>query len=305
MTVQVTSKTLKLTHQITDEIFKALGLSTEVWWRKFVTPWVNRPSAAFAKIVAEFDDDVLKYDFTEAARRILPYFVKNVRVSGADLIPDKGPLLITSNHPGTYDSLVIAANLPRKDLKILAGNIPFLQNLPATQRHIIHTTIDTHDRMTVCRRILRHLKTGGSLLIFGSGGIDPEPAYMPGADAEIEKWSPSIEFFMKKVPHTQVLVTIVSNVLAPHFIRHPLTRIRKLRRDKQRISEFIQVVQQMLSPGKILLNPQVSFAKPISMIEIISRGDSSKPLDSLIERAKQLLQDHMVSVPSRFINSMS
>jgi hypothetical protein len=146
--------------------------------------------------------------------------------------------------------------------------------------------------MMVLRKGLRHLTAGGSLLIFGSGGIDPEPAYMDGAGDEIETWSPSIGFFMKKVPGIRSLITIVSDVLSPKFIRHPLTLFRKNRRDKQRISEFIQIIQQIISPGKLLLRPSVSFADPICAEELITNKNPII-LQFLIQRAKQLLDQHL------------
>jgi 1-acyl-sn-glycerol-3-phosphate acyltransferase len=284
-----------LTRQIADEVYKALGFSKEIWWRRFFEPLLNRPSSAFAEICTGFDYDVANYGFRKAAERILPCFIKFTTVNGAENIPDDGPLLIISNHPGTYDSLVIAANVPRNDLKILAGNIPFLKNMPATQNHMIHTTLDTHTRMTVLRKALRHLKSGGALLIFGSGGIDPEPAHMSGAEEEIDQWSPSIGFFMKKVPNIYSLVTIVSDVLLPMYINHPLTIFRNKRRDKQRISEFVQVIQQILSPGKILLTPRISFAEPICIPDFLAMKDASNVLQSLKDRAKQLLADHLRS----------
>jgi hypothetical protein len=296
---QLSADAQTITRQISDEVYKALGFSINTWWRGIFDPLVNRPCAAFAEICAYFDHTVANCGFREAARQILPRFVGNIRINGIENIPESGPLLITSNHPGTYDSLVIASNIPRDDLKIVAGNILFLKNMPATQNHMIHTTLDTGDRMIVIRKGLRHLKAGGSLLIFGSGGIDPEPVYMPGAEDEIERWSPSIELFMEKVPGIKTLTTIVSGVLSPRYINHPFIFFKKMRRDRQRISEFMQVIHQMLSPGKLLLSPRVSFSEPISPPEVHENGETFPILKSIIERAKQLLADHLATEPDQ------
>lgn len=281
-----------LTKLIADEIYKAFGISREIWLRRFIEPFINRPVSAFAEVCAAFDYNVTHYGLREAAIRILPNFIRNLSVIGSDNVPREGPLLITSNHPGTYDSLIIAANVPRNDLKILAGNIPFMKNMPATENYIIHTTTNTHDRMMVLRKALRHLKSGGSLLIFGSGGIDPEPIHMLGADIEIDRWSPSIEFFIKKVPQLNTLATIVSGVLSPKYIHHPLTIFRKSRRDKQRISEFMQVIQQVVFPGRLLLSPKVSFAEPIPNPGLLSMTDPQQVFQYLKHKAKQLLGEH-------------
>ena len=290
--IQASANLETLKKALIDEVQKALGFSPAGWIHKLIEPWIERPCLKFAEIGSKFDALVASYGFTEAARQILPHFVNSVQAKGIENIPNSGPLLITSNHPGTYDSLVIASNVPRDDLKIIAGNIPFLRNLPATQNYMIHTTLDTHDRMTVLRKAIRHLKSGGSVLIFGTGGIDPEPASMPGVEAEIEKWSPSIELLLRKVPQAKAMATIVSGVLSPKFLQHPFTFFRSERRDKQRISEMMQVISQMLSPGQLSLIPRVSFATPLSTDEALSTGNPSI-LSALVERGKQLLGDHL------------
>lgn len=294
MMIQNFSQVENLRKLIADEVYKAFGVPKEIWWRRFFEPLIANPSTAFAEICSGFENIVANKGFKEAAEWILPRFIKGATVNGSEKIPKEGPLLIVSNHPGTYDSLVIAANVPRNDLKILAGNIPFLKNLPATQNHLIHTTVDTHDRMMVLRRGLRHLTSGGSILIFGSGGIDPEPAYMEGAGDEIDNWSPSIGFFMKKVPGICSIITIVSDVLSPKYIHHPLTLFRNNRRDKQRISEFLQIIQQILKPGKLFLRPRVSFAEPILTEELFTHKDPII-LQSIIQRARQLLDQHLTN----------
>jgi hypothetical protein len=295
---QIYAKAESLTRLISDEVYKALGLSKDIWLRRFMEPFVERPTLRFAQICASFDYNVANFGFKEAANRILANFIQNPIVLGSETIPSDGPLLIVSNHPGTYDSLVIAANVPRNDLNVIAGNIPFMKKMPATQKHIIHTTTDTHDRMMVLRKAVRHLKSGGSLLIFGSGGIDPEPAYMDGAEEEIESWSPSIEFFIKKIPQLHSLVTIVSGVLVPKYLNHPLTIFRKTRRDKQRISEFIQVIQQMLSPGKLLLSPKVTFAEPVCIANLRTIKNAQDGFQLIKNRAKQLLAEHQIPLPN-------
>ncbi len=278
-----------------DEIFKALGVSKKGLIAKLLSPLVWTPTHRFAKIAFNFDQIVKKHDFKEGARWILPKFVKNVHVEGAEQIPKEGPLLIAANHPGTYDALTIAANVPRRDFKIIAANIPFLRKLPATRSHMIFTTLDTNTRMNVVRSALRHLKSGGALLIFPSGGIDPDPACMPGAEEELGKWSRSVEIFLRRAPQTQLMLTIVSGVLSPTYIRHLFTRFRKERRDKQRISEFVQVIRQIVAPGQLLLSPTVTFSSPLTNNEFKAR-DFSNLGQEIVQRAQELLAFHNRSI---------
>lgn len=285
-----------LTASITDEIFKALGVSPSGGLRTFLGPLFKRPAERFAQLAAAFDQQVARSGIIEAARWMLPRFTEKIMTHGAEHIPSHGPLLITTNHPGTYDVLVIAANLPRKDLKIVAAGIPFVQSLPHARDHLIFATTDTHQRMSVARSAIRHLNDGGALLICPSGTIDPDPAIMPGAHQAIETWSPSVELFLRRVPQTTLLLTIVSHVLLADYLRNPLTRLRKLTRDRQRIAEFIQVIQQMVLDQRLKLTPTVSFGKPLTYPELRAGIDSSiTVLQGIIHKAQQLLTDHLSS----------
>ena len=109
-----------------------------------------------------------------------------MEVHGGDNVPKRGPLLVVSNHPGTYDAVAIAAHLSRDDVKIVSSDIPFIQTMRNANRHFLFTTRDTYKRMIVIKRAIRHLKSGGAILIFPSGHIDPEPAFMPDAMKELE-----------------------------------------------------------------------------------------------------------------------
>ena len=293
------SNVQRLTNYITDEIFMALGLAADSWPRRLFSPVVRPPASRFSEIAAGFEQRVSEESFREAVKWILPHFIKSMSVSGAETIPSEGPLVIASNHPGTVDALCIAANLPREDIKIVASNIPFLRALPAIEKHFIHTTLDAHVRMTVLRAALRHLREGGSLLVFASGGIDPDPAGMPGAMEELERWSPSLEFFLRKVPQTQMLVTIVSGVLSPTFLHHPFTLFRRQRRDKQRIAEFLQTIKQMLQPKDLLLNPKVTFANPLSNLDLYAGDGPHEIMKTIIQQAKALMNHHAEPEPVR------
>ena len=277
-------------------MFKALGFSRGGVISQTLAPLVTNPIHRFSEIAVGFDNRVRTLGFQQASRWILPNFVKDVHTSGIGHIPENSPLLVASNHPGAYDALVIVANLPRDDIKIVV-NIPldFINELPTTLQHFLYAPPDPHIRINVVRSAIKHLKSGGALLLFASGGIDPDPACMPGSEDAIRCWSRSIEIFLRKVPETQLLITMVSGILSPKYIKHVLTNFRKSRRDKQRISEFFQVIQQMLSPGKLLQTPKLSFAHPIGVDSLSPDGKSINIMGTLTDRAQQLLTNHMFS----------
>ncbi|MBC8505431.1 MAG: hypothetical protein ISR58_01180 [Anaerolineales bacterium] len=260
-----------ITRILCGEFFKAIGFNPVGRISRTFSPLVRTPINRFAKIAAGFDQIVEGQNFKEASRWILPNFVKKTEVFGADVIPKEGPLIIAANHPGAYDALVIAANLPRSDIKIVVNiPLPFIREIPSTENHFLYAPPDPHIRIGVIRSALRHLKNGGSLLLFASGGIDPDPVCMPGSEQEIEKWSGSLELFLRRVPQTKLQITIISGILLPEFVHHTFTRFRKERRDKQRISEFFQIMRQMLSPGEFLSSPQLSFVNPLSRDQLLA-----------------------------------
>jgi len=282
---------ISLRETIVVEICKAIGLQGRDWRSRVLAPLVRAPAQRFAELGARFDQYVAQFGFRDAAHWALPHFVKGIQVNHAELIPAEGPLIIASNHPGTIDSLAITASVPRPDLKVIASGLPFIRGLPATANHLIYTTINPYERMTVIRSAIRHLAQGGSLLIFPSGNIDPDPEIMPDdAENALASWSPSIEIMLRRVPQTKMVVTIISGVLAPVCMRNPLTYLRKQLRDRQRIAEFIQVIQQMLHGQRYGLIPRITFGKPISLSELIQNGDKRNSLiESILNHARHLL----------------
>lgn len=278
-----------LKNLIESELANALNWSQESGlWRLF-KPLVSRASQRFAEIGIDFDQYVGENGFDKAAQAFLPKFTQQFEVIGKDHVPDSGPLLVVSNHPGAIDSLIIPASLARPDIKLVAGEIPFLQHLPRLCEHIIYTSKkDLASRANVVRSGVRHLNNGGSLLIYPSGRIDPDPAFMPEAMEEIDSWSRSVEIFLHRAPGTQVLVTIVSGVLASKYFRHPLTWLRKKRMDRQRIAEMLQTIQQLLKDKMPPIKPQVTIGIPFEL----PQNDNLNAMQMIVDYAKQLLTSH-------------
>jgi len=281
-----------LTQYITDELFKLLKGSPHRWARRTFGSLFRMPAHRFAQVACTFDHYVEEFGFREAAIRSLPIFAQGFEARNVENIPQQGPLLITSNHPGTCDSLVIAANIPRSDLKIVASGIPFIQGLRNAAEHLIYTTLDVHERMMVVRKVIRHLQNGGAVLIFPTGSIDPDPALSADAADDLGKWSPSIELILRHVPQTRVLLTIVSGVLSPRWRWNPIVRLVGDDHKQRSVAEFLQVIQQMIFPNSLHVNPRVSFSNPITTDDLALLGQGL--LGGMIERTRCLMEDHMV-----------
>lgn len=283
----------ELRHTISTEALVALGLPRTGLLQVLLRPLVWLPSHRFAQLAAEFDRRVALYGLTEAARWALPIFVEDTRAVGTEHIPATGPLVVASNHPGSYDALLITASLGRDDLKILVSDVPFLRSTHATSSHFIYTRVDqdAHSRVGAARESVRHLQSGGALLVYASAQVDPDPALLPGAREELQRWSSSLSLFVRQVPESKILVTLVSGVLEPSCFRHPLTRIRREQRLKQFLAEFIQVSQQVLFGRRFSLKPTVRFAAPLTSDDLEGARDAKAAQAKIISRAEALLAD--------------
>ena len=243
--------------------------------------------------VEELDCVVGEEGIAGGARWLLPRFVKGHSARGLENIPPAGPLVIASNHPASIDSVVISAHVPRRDYKIIIGEIPFFKNLPNIRNNSIFAPAseDAMGRMQVVREVIRHLKNDGTILIFPRGMIEPDPAWMPRPDAEFDHWSRSLEIFLKHVPPTQVLVTMVSGVISKAAMHHPITWFRKARPDRQRLAFIYQFLRQMAAGKETFgLTPRVTFGDLISAQNTTGRADM---LQTITQSAKKVLEVHM------------
>lgn len=288
-----------LTETLIFEITKALALPQTQTIRKTVRLLAGKAARQFSELAIELDRVVEQDGLAAGARWLLPRFVRSHSACGVENIPPEGPLVIASNHPASVDSVVISAHVTRPDYKVIIGEIPFFKNLPSVSRNAIFAPAqnDISGRMQVVREIIQHLKKGGAILIFARGGIEADPAFMPEADAEFNKWSRSLEIFLKKVPQTQVLVTIVSGVIAKSAMSHPITRFREVRPDRQRLAFMYQMIRQILSGREIFgLTPRVTFGE---LININNTTDHEHMLQTINQSAYRVLKTHMAPTLSR------
>lgn len=244
-----------------------MGLPNNSWTQTFIRFFFEKSTLRFANMVLSLDREIEEHGSMQGARWLLKHFVIGFDVSGVELIPQAGPLIIASNHPASYDGMVITACVPRNDFKIIIGEIPPYQFLPHVSSCAIFSppVKNTFGRMQTVRNAIHHLRNGGALLIFPRGGIEPDPAFMPNPDAEFNHWSRSLEIFIRNVPETQVLVTAVGGVISERLFNHPFTWFRKSRPDRQRLAFMYQIIRQALSGRELFgLRPRVTFGELLS-----------------------------------------
>ena len=274
------------------EIFRAGKIPDWRVFRNVISYALRKPVEHFSGLIANLDTIIGRDGIVAAAKYALPELIRSAEASGQENIPASGPLVIASNHPGTYDAFSIISNLPRDDIKLIVSDIPFFRNLAHASQHFIFATHNTNERTNVIRQSIRHLQDGGALLIFPSGRLDPDPSVLPGAMDGLRRWSRSIEVFLRKVPESRLVLTITSGVLSGKYIDHFIPCMFKNDHERRRITEFMQVISQMVRLEPLNLYPKVSFAKPLSG-EIFQSGERDEQSALILQKAGQLLDFHM------------
>ena len=284
---------IALSRSLVVELAGSIGLRYSPLANRIIWPLFRPVTDRLAHIGLTFDQNMLQTGFSEAMGFALEDFASSVTARGTEEFPPEGPLLVVSNHPGTYDSLVIASQLQRDDLNFISGDIPFLRSLPQANQHFFCISDEDNGRTVAARKAIRHLKSGGAMLLYGFGQIDPDPSVYNDAASHLDRWSRSIELFVKTVPEARILLTIVSHVVSPKYRSSILYRLRSDPVDRRRLVEFGQIIFQLLFPRQLRTSPYISFARPVGVEELRRESNSARILPVIIRRAKTLLADHM------------
>jgi hypothetical protein len=290
----IMKKTRILAEDLVFELNKSMGFQKDSITHSIIRPLVWKPMVRFSELATIFEHRLKREGWQKASGWFITHFVDTTRVLGAESLPKSGPLIIASNHPGAYDSLVISSHIPRDDLRIISSDIPFVKKLPETSKHMIFSTHDPHDRMSAAREAIRHLKKGGALLVFARATMDPDPAFSPGAEVELTRWTSSLGLFLRNVPQTKLAVSLISGVLSPKYLSHPIRLFRRGFVNKQRLSEFLQVMSQLLSPGKMMVSPNLTFDESVLLADLILKDpkDINQITDEIIKRAQSHFDFH-------------
>jgi putative hemolysin len=285
----------QLQESLLAEVYKLFGATRDALSGRALRALFQRPASRLAALSAEFELRVREFGLPEASQWMVKHFVQSVHVLREADTPERGPLLIVSNHPGMVDGFIVASALPRPDLKIVVSNLPFFTSLEILREHVIYTTKQTHERLAVVREAIRHLRSGGALLIFPGGNIEPDPAVLPGMCEALERWSASLEIMIRKVPDTQVVVSMVSGVLDRSYLRHPLVYLKNNLRDRQKVAESLQAIRHLVRPKALPLNPRVALGRPLLFKNLPDKEQRTAIMEAIKNKAAQLLPDQDTS----------
>jgi len=245
-------------------------------------------------VALEFDDKIVTDSLTSACGWISEKCGLPIRANGSERVPADGPVLLAANHPGYFEGMAIAAQLPRQDLKVLVGGIPYFSKLPNMKEYIMYTDRSTDRNILALRKVIRHLKSNGIVLIFPTGHADPDPESMEGAHHRFEDWSDSIAMIMRRVPETRLVPVVVSGILEPQFLNHPLARLQKETVPMLRVAGFFQIYSQFRTPGRLpMSHPRVSFGIPVDGRTLAQQAGKKGAMSHIIRMGQSLLVEHM------------
>jgi len=281
-----------LSESLVGELVGAVGLPKNklthtIFWRLF-RPITDR----LANLGAPYDRIINEQGFPAGNAWALTNFCDDLQVQHIERIPQGGPLLVASNHPGTYDSLALFSILEGHDIRCVSSVIPFLELLPHARQYLLFTPKDdVRERMLVFRRAIQHLQGGGAVVFFGSGHRDPDPAVYPGADQTFDRWLKVFDAFFKYVKELRILPMIVSEVISARWAKHPITWFRRKQIDKQRLAEFGQVITQLLKPGRLMMQPRISVGLPFSEGDLRAEVGSGSLHEVVVGRARDTYEE--------------
>ena len=182
-------------------------------------------------------------DLKGASEWLLSIGAAGIHIHGAENIPLTGPVLFVGNHAGLGDAHSLLMSSPRRDTKLLAHDFGILPGLRHFRRHVI--VVEPAQPQTAMRRALRHLRAGGSLLLYPRGEIEADPALYPELAREsLADWSRSMVIFARHVPGLTILPVAVGGVISRRALRNPIVRAY---RDADR-RHFLAATFQMMFP---------------------------------------------------------
>ncbi len=283
----------------TRDMLEACGLGGVRRGRRLLAAACYWPARRFALTVLEFDRRVGQEGLHSAANWGVQQFAAQVKLVGGEHLPASGPVLFVANHPGITDTLALYAVLLRADLHTVAAVRPFLAALDNMTRRLIYIDEDAHTHLGVVRSVTRHLRSGGSVLTFPAGKIEPDPAVLPGASAGFEQWTGSIGLFVRLAPQTQVAPLLVSGVFSPRALASPLVRLRRRQKDRERLAAMLQVV----APERYPVCVTVALGRPLPAAGLLAAGSAAEMKAAVVGAMRSLLEASSQQLPYSDRNS--
>ncbi len=209
-----------------DEMVSALGVrrAPEPVRRGLALPFFAL-SRRLGQTLAEMDRDIAELGLPDAARRALGAFGVTLKETGK--VPKTGACVVLGNHPGAYDALALMAALGRSDLLILAADRVFLRALPRLSQHLLFVGNTPGERAATLKRAVSRLRSGGAVLHFPAGQIEPDADFEPDSSTILAPWQPGVRALLRAAAKQDASVHVagVRGVHSPRAKRFVLNRL--------------------------------------------------------------------------------
>ncbi len=270
----------------TKDMLESFGLGQVRHGQRLLAAGCYWPARRFALTVLEFDRRVARDGLHAAAKWGVQQFAAEVELVGKECLPQTGPVLFVSDHPGITDTLALFAALPRADLHTVAAVRPFLAALDNMSKRLIYVNEEANAHLGVVRSVTQQLRRGGSVLTFPAGKIEPDPAVLPGASTALAEWTDSIGLFARLAPQAQIVPLLVSGVFSARSLASPLTRLRRSQKDRERFAAMLQVAAPRLYPVHVT----VAVGRPLHAGELLMQSSSSGVKQAVVAEMDRLLE---------------
>ncbi len=270
-----------------DDLVSSIGWQGRPLLEKSLHIIFRRPARIFAHQMLTFDSMVETHGLGEAAIALMQKYANSVRVFGRENIP-AGPFIALANHPGMIDTLALFAALQRRDLRIIAVHNPFLSSLPNITQRLDYVTEHPGIGISLIRHIKTHLKSGGAVLTFPSGRIEPDPNVYPGAGKALQDWTDSAGVFVRIAPETAVIPVLVRGVIWARTARHPLTVLKGNQMEKEKLAAALQLLAHVVLKSRPL-DVTVQFGNPIT-VERLGTRDRNSIHKAVLSEMQRLLE---------------
>jgi 1-acyl-sn-glycerol-3-phosphate acyltransferase len=242
-----------------------------------------------AEQILQFDARVGEVGLQAAGRALLLRYVSHLDIVGAENIPTTGGVLFATNHPGMTDTLAFFSGVGRPDVQMVSNDRPFLRALPNISQKLIYVSDQPSERFGVVRQVARALQKGGGVYICPAGEIEPDPGVMPGALESLDTWSESLGMFVRLAPNSVIVPTVISNVIYAPSLVHPLTRLRRQQKDRERIAATIQAFLHSTGSIRSQMKVRIEFGPPLPASELIPFQDPKKIMRAITDAVMPLL----------------
>jgi hypothetical protein len=272
-----------------DDLVASFGWQNQPFFAGLLRRIFYGPARKFALQILDCDRAVGQSGLPKGAQHGLYDYVRDVKVFGQENVPASGPALFLSNHPGISDTLCLFAGIGRTDLRVIALDRPFLKSLPNISRHLFYIDGDSAQRMSAVKKVAAHLRSGGAVLTFPAGEIEPDPDIYQGALESLSTWTDSAAVFARFAPETKIVPVLVRSVLWEKAVKHPITWFKRDREERERLGAALQLLSGLLFDAHPV-TVRIQFARPVTVAEVGS-SEVAAIHTAVLERMRGLIHN--------------